>query len=456
LKLGRNSGGNYFNGLIDEVKVSNAAVYSSNFTPQTHLTAAASTMGLWKFDGQTVNDSSTNSNNGTLQGATYSSDVPSGDGGGGSSGGTPSQIQWLVSDHLGTPRIIFDHTGALDKVKRHDYAPFGEELFGGTNASPGIGGRKPSLGYGCEPSNPSCAPDGVRQQFTEKERDNETGLDYFEARYNSSIQGRFTSADPLLASGNPLIPQSWNRYTYCINSPLILVDPTGMMWVYHYLDKEKTRVGIAWIEGNKISKDLSAKGYKALAFGGAKSRDITLTDGSIVRLSANLGRPDVLRPQQSGGDRAYVNTSLVRELGRQTAPIPAATGLFIVASVGGGYEIGAAAGLSLANAAVYGFVTASLIGRANDEQELLAAATTIEEAASKGQKFGPNQQALVELAKEAKRGGVTPEQARTLIDWAREYGVKPARGPEVHEGRPFGSRPHIHVGPVNHIPVKPR
>lgn len=139
-----------------------------------------------------------------------------------------------------------------------------------------------------------------------------------------------------MASGKPLIPQSWNRYTYCINSPLILVDPTGMMWVYHYLDKEKTKIGIAWIEGNKISKDLAAKGYKALDFGGAKSKDVTLTDGSVVRLSANSGNPLQLRgPQEGGGDRAYVNTGLVRELGRQTAPIPAATGLFIVASVGG-------------------------------------------------------------------------------------------------------------------------
>ena len=38
--------------------------------------------------------------------------------------------------------------------------------------------------------------DGVRQQFTLKERDVETGLDFFEARYYSSVDGRFTSVDP--------------------------------------------------------------------------------------------------------------------------------------------------------------------------------------------------------------------------------------------------------------------
>ena len=52
LKIGRNSGGGYFNGLIDEVRVSNSAVYSSNFTPQQHLTSSGSTRGLWKFDNQ--------------------------------------------------------------------------------------------------------------------------------------------------------------------------------------------------------------------------------------------------------------------------------------------------------------------------------------------------------------------------------------------------------------------
>ncbi len=64
--------------------------------------------------------------------------------------------------------------------------------------------------------------------LTSKERDIETGLDYFNARYFSSVQGRFTSVDPILSSANPTQPQTWNRYTYCLNNPLNIVDPTGM------------------------------------------------------------------------------------------------------------------------------------------------------------------------------------------------------------------------------------
>src|SRR6185369_14738756 len=140
------------------------------------------------------------------------------------------KVQWLVADHLGTARMIVDQTGNLGSVKRHDYLPFGEELFAPT------GGRSAAQGY--------AGGDGIRQQFAEKERDFETGLDYFEARYYSSTQGRFTSPDEfkggpqelwILGSGHPekqaLVyadvtnPQSLDKYQYAFNNPLRYVDP---------------------------------------------------------------------------------------------------------------------------------------------------------------------------------------------------------------------------------------
>src|SRR6202040_1881748 len=45
---------------------------------------------------------------------------------------TAADVHWLVSDQLGTPRMIFDKTGTLANTKRHDYLPFGEELFANT------------------------------------------------------------------------------------------------------------------------------------------------------------------------------------------------------------------------------------------------------------------------------------------------------------------------------------
>lgn len=126
-----------------------------------------------------------------------------------------ADVRWLVTDHLGTPRIIADKTGSLAGIRRHDYLPFGEELFAGT------GNRTTQQGY--------QSNDGVRQQFTRTERDVETGLDYFGARYLSSIQGRFLSVDPMMASGLAVDPQTWNRYAYVANNPLRFVDEGGLL-----------------------------------------------------------------------------------------------------------------------------------------------------------------------------------------------------------------------------------
>jgi RHS repeat-associated protein len=68
-------------------------------------------------------------------------------------------------------------------------------------------------------------------------------------------------------------------------------------------------------------------------------------------------------------------------------------------------------------------------------------------------RFTPDQDALIQLAKDAKRKGVSPTDAQTLRQWAKEVGL-PSRGPEAHPGRPYGQFPHIHIGPVDHIPVR--
>jgi RHS repeat-associated protein len=122
---------------------------------------------------------------------------------------------WLIGDHLGTPRLIAERTGKVEGGKRRDMLPFGEELT--------VGGRDATNGY---------TPASVRVHYTSYERDVETGLDYAQARYYGSGQGRFISVDPLLTSAKPNSPQSWNRYAYVLNRPLHWVDPLGLYPIY--------------------------------------------------------------------------------------------------------------------------------------------------------------------------------------------------------------------------------
>ena len=66
-----------------------------------------------------------------------------------------------------------------------------------------------------------------RYRFTGKERDTESGNDYFGARYYASTMGRFMSPDPSRLSILPTNPQTWNRYSYVYNNPLALRDENG-------------------------------------------------------------------------------------------------------------------------------------------------------------------------------------------------------------------------------------
>jgi RHS repeat-associated protein len=62
-----------------------------------------------------------------------------------------------------------------------------------------------------------------------RERDAETGLDYFGARYYRADLGRFTTVDPVSITPERLLnPQRLNRYAYAINNPLRYVDPKGL------------------------------------------------------------------------------------------------------------------------------------------------------------------------------------------------------------------------------------
>ena len=128
--------------------------------------------------------------------------------------------------------------------------------------------------------------------LTQKERDNETGLDYFGARYCSSTQGRFTSSDPynivfeteITAERNPQKaernflrylgqPQNWNRYAYVSNNPLKYTDPTGEV-IYLRGTAEEQQAALA--RQRSMFGEERWKFVKVSAFCDAKLGDVTV------------------------------------------------------------------------------------------------------------------------------------------------------------------------------------
>lgn len=108
-----------------------------------------------------------------------------------------------------------------------------------------------------------------------------TGLDFAEARYYYNNHGRFTAVDPLLASGKSANPQTFNRYAYTMNRPMILTDPTGLQAgshsgavYYKVLDNG------AW-----AFSDRGGKGYETRYNGGSK--DIVGVDDYNYRVTKN-------------------------------------------------------------------------------------------------------------------------------------------------------------------------
>ncbi|NJM53115.1 MAG: RHS repeat-associated core domain-containing protein [Blastocatellia bacterium] len=113
------------------------------------------------------------------------------------------QTSYLTNDTLGSPRVTTDSSGNV--VSRRDFRPYGEEI-----------------------ARVNQGQDSIREKFATYERDNETELDFAQARMYSSKLGRFTTVDPINLTADRLSdPQQLNLYVYVRNNPMVFVDPNG-------------------------------------------------------------------------------------------------------------------------------------------------------------------------------------------------------------------------------------
>ena len=120
-------------------------------------------------------------------------------------------------------------------------------------------------------------------QFTSKERDAETGLDFFGARYFGSAQGRFTSPDwsekpQAVPYADFTDPQTLNLYSYVRNNPLNRTDPSGhdALWI---VDKQTGQTSLV-IPVHFVGSDATSQNVSTIV-----NRDNQLdTGGSPVKI----------------------------------------------------------------------------------------------------------------------------------------------------------------------------
>jgi len=125
-----------------------------------------------------------------------------------------ADYKYVLSDLQGTTRAVMNNNSTSDTsmvIARHDYLPFGEEIWTG---------RSSSNAYG--------KTDAIRLKYGLTERDDATGLDHTWWRKLESFSGRWTTPDPYNGSMAIGDPQSFNRFAYTQNDPVNFIDPSGL------------------------------------------------------------------------------------------------------------------------------------------------------------------------------------------------------------------------------------
>jgi RHS repeat-associated protein len=205
--------------------------------------------------------------------------------------------RYYHGDHLGSSRLMTAYEGF--PIWEATYRPFGEEHVAAGGAPP-------------------LPPSSNHYKFTGKERDSESGLDNFKARYFGSSMGRFSSPDPLMIMRQKLTdPQQWNMYAYVRNNPLRFLDPTGM-YICGGTEKECAAFEKARQNALKSKDKDTARAAKAY---GDPGKDNGVNVGFAKDLKGDRGGQVTRRgggieadPNSPNGLRATLNVTIKSDL----------------------------------------------------------------------------------------------------------------------------------------------
>ncbi|HRE42163.1 MAG TPA: RHS repeat-associated core domain-containing protein [Ignavibacteria bacterium] len=215
---------------------------------------------------------------------------------------------YYIKDHLGSVRVVIDPDRQV--ISANDYDVWGYYLD--------------NRGYEQSPDF-----DSPLYKFTSKERDRESGYDYFGARYYDSRIGRWGQVEPLLDKY-----VSFSPYCYGLNNPMVLKDVDGLDVIIVLSGYAPIDGGSEISEGDKTSfksydvvellvnlenyvkdnniSDVDIKGYWSSA--GDKS-ELSM---AIDFINANLDNPNekvYIYGYSQGGHNAIELSEMLKDLG---------------------------------------------------------------------------------------------------------------------------------------------
>ena len=161
---------------------------------------------------------------------------------------SPAGWQYTTSDHLGSPRLVFNQSRQV--VETRKYWPYGEDT--------------------------TLTPPNQRLAYALMERDGEAPRFHDHARNHDHVLGRFLSPDRV--GGTPADPQSWNRYAYTLNNPMKYVDPDGRLTILVHGTGSKNRSD--FFPGGRfysyVTRTVPDRAYAAIQWSGKNSHEARL------------------------------------------------------------------------------------------------------------------------------------------------------------------------------------
>jgi RHS repeat-associated protein len=169
-----------------------------------------------------------------------------------------ADARYFLTDQVDSVKVVLNDSGLA--VTRTEYLPFGETWF--------------------QEGDSKNAP-----KYNSQELDKESGYYFYNARHYDPEIARFVTPDTVIPYQTST--QSWNRFSYCRNNPIIYRDPTGHFDVEIPLVKEAGHEVLAQRTLDELGMGSDSKNFIA----GARDNDVddkTLKQAALLTASPDL------------------------------------------------------------------------------------------------------------------------------------------------------------------------